>query len=251
MLEEFFEGEFERLEASLFEISMYEVIEDIVNEYRFTERLLKASLQFLDGEVLTELNSIKKDISMLVDKLSKEEVLYSKAIDPSVVSPILKNRYQPLVNEIMKGLKEIKVRSLSELEMYINTLIEVVKYCEDCLSAVFLSGQLKGMIGKVELLSPELLASTIELLVKHIPQEGSPERVIKEIGNMRVALREFFTDLKEEDRERIRSALDTLDRVKFLVERFPGLSGASIRYLEDLKRKLFDEVMSGLSKGSL
>jgi hypothetical protein len=132
--------------------------------------------------------------------------------------------------------------------MYINTLIEVVKYCEDCLSAVFLSGQLKGMMGKVELLPPELLASTIELIVRHIPQEGSPERVIKEIGNMRAALREFFADLNEEDRERIRSALDTLDRVKSLVERFPGLSGASIRYLEDLKRKLFDEVMSGLSK---
>jgi hypothetical protein len=250
MLEEFFDGEFERLEASLFEISMYEMIEDIVNEYKFTERLLKASLQFLDGEILAEFNSIKKDISALMDKLSKEEVLYSQAIDPSVVSPILKNRYQPVVNEIMKRLKEIKVRSLSELEIYINTLIEIVRYCEDdCLSAEFLSGQLRSMIGKVELLPPELLTSTIELLIKHIPQEGSPERVIKEIGNMRVALREFFTDLGEEDRERIRSALDTLDRVKFLVEKFPGLSGASIRYLEGLKRKLFDEVMSGLSKG--
>ncbi|MEM0036628.1 MAG: hypothetical protein QXU23_02820 [Candidatus Korarchaeum sp.] len=247
MLEEFLESGYDKLEASLFEISMYEMLEDLMSEYESLKRYQRSLTQFLDRDPSAELNAIRSEISSLVEKLSKEEILYSRTMDPSVVSPILRNRYQPAFTELMKRLKEIKVRISNDLEMFINVLLEIVKYCEDDTASIsFLSGQLKSILGRMELIPPELLISTLELLVKHVPQEGSPERVLKEISDLKIALKEFSSDLSEENKERIRYTFDTLDKVGSVVRKFPGLSGASLKYLEGLKGKLLDEVMRGL-----
>ncbi|RDD52939.1 MAG: hypothetical protein BA066_07030 [Candidatus Korarchaeota archaeon NZ13-K] len=249
MLEEFLESGYEKLEASLFEISMYEMIEELLSEYESLDRYQKSLAQLLSKGTTAELKAIRSEISSLVERLSREEILYSYTMDPSVVSPILRNRYQPLITEIMKKIKEMKVRASNELEAFINTILEVVGYCEDTTASLsFLSGQLRSMLGRMELVPPELLISTLELVVKHVPQEGAPERVFKEIRDLRAALAELSSDLSEENKERMRHALDTLNNVEVVVRRFPGLSGASLKYLEEFKGRLLDEMMRGLSR---
>lgn len=247
MLEEFLDIGHDKLETSLFEISLFDLIEDLLNEYESLKRSAQSLSQFTGKNISAELSSIKSELSSLMGKLSKEEILFTQAIDPSVVSPILKNRYLPLISEIAKKLKEVKVTMSSELEALINTVLEIAKYCDDDSTLIsFLSAQLRSMLERSELISPELLISTVELLVKHIPQESSPEKVIKEVGNIRVALQEFSADLSDHNKERMGDSLETLSRVEFVIRRFPNLSGAAIKYLENLKGILFDEMMKGL-----
>lgn len=248
MLEEFLEDDRERLEASLFEISLFDLIEDLLGDYESLKRYAQALSQFTGRSMSTELSSIKNELSSLMEKLSKEEILFTQTIDPSVVSPILKNRYLPAISEISKKIREVKVMMSSELEVIINTILEIAKYCDDDTTLIsFLSAQLRSMLEKAELIPPELLVSAAELLVKHIPQESSLERVMKEIENIKVALQEFSTDLSEHNKERMRDSLETLNRVEFVVRRFPNLSGAAIKYLDDLKNFLLSEMMKGLS----
>jgi len=248
MLEGFVGEGHEKLEAALLEISMYDTIEELLSEYESLNRYREALSRLLSSEILSELKAIRIEISSLIERISREEILHSRTMDPSVVSPIIRNRYQPAITEIMKRIREAKVRVSNDLEAFINTVLEIIRHSKQADALLpFLSSQLRGMLERIELVPPELPISTLELLVRHVPHEGSPEIVFKEIRDLRTALAELSPDLSEENRERVMHALNTLDYVEIVVRRFPGLSGASLKYLEELKGRLLDDLMRSLS----